>query len=141
MTQPLVIAGAKCRIFINNICYSVSQSVSVEVDNGTYSIYGINAPYAQEVGSGQVSIRGSIRGIRTRSSGGLQGINAIPLFSNIASGNYVSIRLEDRQSGETLWSCPKCRVSKISETVQTKGLYFISFDFIAQMIYYPLDLI
>lgn len=139
--QSLITTGALCRLYVNNTAYSVAQSVSLEYDTGEYSIYGINSPDPQEIaGGGQNSVRGSVRGVRVKQSGGVQGSGLRPLFSDRAASNYVSLRLENRQTGETLWSIPKAKVSKVSETVQTKGLYLVSFDFVGQILFWPLDL-
>lgn len=139
--QSLIVTGALCRLYVNNKVYSVAQSVSMEMTTGEYEIFGINSNSAQEIaGGGQRTIRGSCKGVRIKNSGGLQGVNLIGLFSDAAASNYVSLRLEDRSTGETLWSIPKAKVSKISEAVQTKGIYLISFDFIGQILLYPLDL-
>jgi len=108
---------------------------------GEYEIFGINSPYPQEIASGgQRTVRGSVSGVRTKNSGGLQAINALPLFSDVAASNYVSLRLEDRSTGETLWSIPKAKLSDVQETVTVKGVYKISFNFIGQILFYPLDL-
>jgi hypothetical protein len=138
--QPLVTVGAHCRLFVNGIVYSVVQSVSIKVNQGVYSTFGINSPDAQSIDSGQRTVTGSVKGIRIKNSGGLQSVNLIPSFGDIAAGNFVSLRLEDRRSQETLWSVPKCRVSEITETVQIKGVYQVSFDWIGQQVFWPLDL-
>jgi hypothetical protein len=141
MSQPLVIAGGSVRLFINNVVYTVAQSVSLEVTTGEYAIFGINSPYAQEIaGGGQVSVSGNVKGIRINNSGGVQGINGRPLFSDVAASNYISLRLEDRKTGELLWSVPKAKVTKSSESVAAKGVYSLSFDFIGQIAYQALDL-
>jgi hypothetical protein len=108
---------------------------------GEYEIYGINSPYPQEIaGGGQISVKGSCRGVRVKNSGGLQGVNARPLFSDVAASNYVSLRLEDRSTGETIWSIPKAKLSNIQEGVAIKGIYQVSFDFVGQILFWPLDL-
>lgn len=138
--NSLIVTAPLCRLWVNNKIYPVTQSVSIELDQGTYPIYGINSPDPQELATGQRSVKGSVKGVRIKNSGGLQGVNLIPLFSDLAAGNYVSLRLENRADGETIWSIPKARVGKISESVQTKGIYLISFDFTGMLLYYPLDL-
>jgi len=126
---------------VNNRVYAVTQNVSVSIDTGEYSIYGINSPYPQEIaGGGQNSVRGSAGIVRTKNSGGLQAVNARPLFSDLAASNYVSLRLEHRSTGETLWSIPKAKLSNIKESVAAKGIYHITFDFIGQILFWPLDL-
>jgi hypothetical protein len=139
--QSLIITGPLVRLYVNKHVYSVAQSVSLETDTGEYAIYGINSPNPQELaGGGQVSVRGSVKGLRVKNSAGLQGSNLRPLFSDIAASNYVSLRLEDRSTGETLWSIPKAKISKTSDAVQIKGTYKLSFDFIGQIAFFPLDL-
>lgn len=142
MANSLIVTGALCRLYVNNKVFSVTQSVSVEIDTGTISTYGINSPYPQEIaqGAGQNSVKGSVKGVRVKNSGGLQGSGLLPLFSDLSSGNYVSLRLEDRSTGETIWSVPKSMVSNVSESVQTRGIYLVSFSFIGQILFWPLDL-
>lgn len=140
MASPLTIPGANCRIYLNNKVYSVAQSVTLEVDEGVYEVYGINAPYPQELASGQIHVRGNIKGIRLKQSGGLQGSNAIPLFSDIISGNYISLRLEDRSTQETIWSVTTARINNVSEVVQIKGIYQVTFSFVGQIPFRTLDL-
>jgi len=139
--NQLVISSGLTRLYINNKILTTTQTVSMENQTGEYEIWGINAPYPQEIaGGGQRSVRGTISGVRTKNSGGLQGVGAIPLFSDVAASNYVSLRLEDRSTGETLWSIPKCKLSNVQETISIKGTYKITFQFIGQILFYPLDL-
>ena len=140
-TNSLIVTGALCRLYINNKIFTVAQSVSIQQQTGEYEIFGINSPYAQELaGGGQISVRGSVRGVRVKNSGGLQGVNARPLFSDAAASNYVSLRLEDRSTGETIWNIPKAKLTNINESVQIKGVYQVSFDFVGQILFWPLDL-
>lgn len=139
--NSLIVTAAKCRFYVNNKIYPVVQDISVNIDTGEYSIYGINSPYPQEIaGGGQNSVKGSAKIVRTKNSGGLQGVNARPLFSDLAASNYVALRLEDRETGETLWSIPKAKLSNVREQASAKGIYHISFDFIGQILFWPLDL-
>jgi len=141
MANSLIVTAALCRLYVNNVIYPVTQNVSVNVDTGEYSIYGINSPYPQEIaGGGQNMVKGSATVVRTKNSGGVQGVNLRPLFSDLAASNYVSLRLEDRSTGETIWSIPKAKISNIKETVATKGIYHISFDFTGQILFWSLDL-
>jgi hypothetical protein len=139
--QSIIVTAALCRFYINGKIYGVTQDVSVNVDVGAYPVYGINSPYPQEIATGgQNSVKGTAHVVRTRNSGGLQATGAVQLFSNLGSTNYSSLRLEDRSTGETLWSIPKAQILNIKESVSKKGLYNISFDFIGQILFYPLDL-
>jgi hypothetical protein len=139
--QSLIVSAALCRFYINNTIYRVTQDVSVSEDTGEYSIYGINSPYPQEIAAGgQNVVKGTAAVVRVKNSGGLQGVNARPLFSDLAASPYVSLRLEDRSTGETLWSIPKAKISNVKQSVSKKGIYHISFDFIGQIMYGGLDL-
>lgn len=137
----LVISSGLTRLWINNRILTTTQTVSMQNNTGSYEIFGINSPYPQEIaGGGQRTVRGKISGIRTKNSGGLQGWGALPLFSDIAASNYVTLRLEDRSTGETLWSIPKCQIIDVDESISIKGVYRISFSFSGQILFYPLDL-
>ena len=139
--QSLIVAGAQVRLYLNNRVYSVAQSVSLDEDTGEYAIFGINSPNPQEIaGGGQINVRGSIKGVRIKNSGGIQGVNGRPLFSDVAASSYVSLRLEDRSTGETIWSIPKAKITKINESVAIKGTYKVNLEFIGQILYWPLDL-
>lgn len=139
--QSIIVSSALCRLYINNKIYPVTQSVSISHDTGEYAIYGINSPYPQEIaGGGQDMVKGNATLVRTRNSGGVQAVNLRPLFSDIAASNYVSLRLEDRSTGETLWSVPKAKITNVKETAQAKGIYHITFDFVGQIMFWPLDL-
>lgn len=141
MPNSLIVSAARVRLYVNNVVYAPSQNVSVSIDTGEEAVYGINSPFAQELSSGgQYSVKGSATVVRTSNSGGLQAVNLRPLFSDLGASPYVSLRLEDRKTGETLWSIPKSKLSNIKETVSAKGTYHISFDFIGQILFFPLDL-
>ena len=141
MPNSLIVTGALARLWVNNKIYTVTQSVSVNIQTGEYEIYGINSPYPQEIaGGGQISAKGSVRGVRVKQSGGVQGANLRPLFSDVAASNYASLRLEDRSTSETIWSIPHAKIYNIQESVATRGIYTINFDFVGQILYWPLDL-
>ncbi len=141
MPSALTVSGGSCRLYVNNVIYTVTQEVSVNIQTGEYEIYGIGSPYPQEVaGGGQISVKGSVRGIRIKQSGGVQGVNLRPLFSDVVASNYVSLRLDDRQTAETYWSIPKAKIFNVQETVATRGIYHVSFEFTGQILYWPLDL-
>jgi hypothetical protein len=139
--NSLVVSAARCRLYVNNKIYAVTQDVSVTIETGEYPIFGINSPYPQEIaGGGQNIVKGSAKVVRTSNSGGLQGVNLRPLFSDLAASSYVTLRLEDRQTSETLWSIPKAKITNVVESVTAKGIYHTSFQFIGQILFWPLDL-
>jgi hypothetical protein len=141
MSNSLVISSGQVRLYVNNRILTTTQTVTMTNQTGEYAQYGINSPYPQSIdGGGQRSVTGNVSGIRTKSSGGLQGSNALPLFSDVCASNYISLRLESRDTGETLWSIPKAKISNVVESISIKGVYKISFDYIGLILYYPLDL-
>lgn len=139
--QSIILSGSLTRLYINGTIYKVAQSVSLEVDTGEHETRGINSPYPQTIdGGGQISVRGSVRGLRVKQSAGVQGQNIRPLFTDLAASNYVSLRLEDRSTGETLWSVPKAKITKVNETSSIKSTYKLNFDWIGIILFWPLDL-
>lgn len=133
------LVGAEIKFYVNNKVYNVAQTVSFEVDYGEEGIYGIDSPWAQEVAGGRISIKGNVRGLRLKYSGGLQGSNIRPLFSDLAASPYISIRIQDRSTGEDIILIPNAKVSKESHTIPTKGSYKLNFDFTGQLALFALD--
>lgn len=131
--------GADIKVYINNKVYNSCQAVSFDVDYGEAPIYGIDSPWPQEIAGGRASVRGSIKGIRIKYSGGLQGSNIRPLFMDLAASPYISIRIQDRQTGEDIALIERAKVSKESHAAGVKGSYKLNFDFEGQMILFALD--
>jgi hypothetical protein len=139
--MAITLPGAEVRLYINNTVFAVTQSVEYTYEPGSYSIYGIDSPYPQELASGgQVSMKGSINGLRLKNGGGPQAQSLIPLFFNIVASPYIPIRLEDRSTGEVIFSGINCKITNIKDSVSTKGIYKVSFGFECQIPYFPLDL-
>jgi hypothetical protein len=124
------LVGSHVRIYINNVVYNAAQSVQFSIDYGIQQQFGIDSPYAQELVPGKINVMGSITGIRMKNSGGLQSKSIRPLFTDAAAANYISIRIQDRQSGEDIFFCQQCLVTKESHTAPSKGIYRLSFDFV-----------
>lgn len=139
MAQSLVLSGANIKLYINNKVYKTVQSISLNVDYGETEIYGIDAIYAQELAATKVSVRGSVQGIRIKLSGGLQGDNLRPLFTDINAAPYVSIRISDRTSGEDIIFIPNAKVTREAHQIATKSTYKINFDFVGQIPLFALD--
>lgn len=124
-----VLTGAHIKLYINNKLYKAVQGISFEVDYGETEIYGIDAPYAQEIAGTKVAIRGKVAGVRIKYSGGIQAANLRPLFTDTAASPYISIRIQDRQSGEDIIFIPQAKISKETHQISTKSTYRLSFDF------------
>lgn len=137
--QTVILTGAHIKLYVNNIPYKVVQSISVSIDYGEYEIRGIDSPWAQEIAGGQVTIRGSVKGLRIKNSGGLQGSNLRPLWTDMAASPYISIRIQDRQSQEDILFIPQAKVNKEDFMAQIKGTNKLNFDFIGLVPFMPLD--
>lgn len=125
----LVLKGADILIYINNKVYGPAQSVSYNIESQDEEIYGVDSYYPQEIAPVKGRVSGSVSGIRTRNSGGLVALGARPLATKPMSGNYVSIRLKDRVSGEEILFIPQARVFNEQNQVAAKGTWKLSFSF------------
>lgn len=125
-----ILTGAHIKLYINNKPYKVAQSITFEIDYGEKEIRGIDAPYAQEIASGTISVRGKVNGLRVKLSGGIQAQNLRPLFTDTAAAPYISLRIQDRQSGEDILFIPQAKVTKESHGIQAKATYKLSFEFV-----------
>jgi hypothetical protein len=139
MAQQVVLIGALINLYLNNKKYTSVQSVSFLVDYGEESTYGIDCSYPQEIAPTKIVVSGSVQGIRIKYSGGLQASSLRPLFTDIMAGPYISIRIQDRSSGEDILFVPKGKVTKEDHSVTTKGIYKLNFSFIGQVPLFSLD--
>lgn len=139
MSQNIILSGANIKVFINNQAYKISQSVNLNVDYEEDGIYGIDCPWPQEIAGGKVTVKGSIKGLRVKYSGGLQGANIRPLFTDLAASPYISIRIQDLSTGEDIALISQAKVTNESHSVSAKGTYKLNFDFMGQMILWALD--
>jgi hypothetical protein len=134
-----ILAGANISLYINNKLYKIVQSVSLSVDYGETEIYGIDSPYAQEIATTKVVVRGTVNGLRIKNSGGLQGSNLRPLFTDIAASPYISIRITDFTTGEDIIFIPNAKVTRESHSIAMKSTYKLNFDFVGQVPLFALD--
>lgn len=139
MAKSLVLTGAHIKLYINNKLYKAVQSINLNIDYGESEIYGIDSAYAQEIAPTKLSVRGSCNGIRIKYSGGLQAEEMRPLFTDLAASPYISIRIQDRESGEDILFIPNAKISNEKHSISTKSTYKLSFDFIGQIPLMALD--
>lgn len=135
----LTLAAGNINFYINNQIYKVTQALTLEVDYNEESVYGIDCPWPQEVMPGKVMIRGSVKGLRIKNSGGLQGSNMRPLFTDLAASPYVSIRIQDRTTNEDIALIVNAKISNEMHSMTAKGMYRLDFNFIGQQILWALD--
>lgn len=139
MAQPITLTGAHIKLYINNQVYKVVQSITLTIDYGEQEIYGIDAAHAQEIAPTRLSVRGSVQGLRVKYSGGLQAQNMRPLFVDLLSSPYISIRIQDRSTSEDILFIPQAKVSSESHSAATKSTYKMNFNFVGQVPLMALD--
>lgn len=139
MAVPIILTGAHIKLYINNQVYKTVQSISITVDYGEQEIYGIDAEHAQEIAPTRLSIKGSVQGLRVKNSGGLQAQSIRPLFVDLMASPYISIRIQDRSTGEDILYIPAAKVSQETHTMATKSTYKMNFNFVGQVPYFALD--
>lgn len=140
MSRPsVVLTGALVRVYINNRLYKEAQSVQYTLDSGEHEIYGIDSPFPQEIASTRSTVTGSISGLRVRFSGGLQSYNAKPLITDLVKAEYISIRIQDRVSGEDILFVPNAKISQQTFQAAAKGTVKLNFNFKGLVGLEPLD--
>jgi hypothetical protein len=135
----LTLTGADIKVYINNKVYPYIQALNLSVDYGETENYGIDAIYAQEITATKLSVRGSVQGLRVKMSGGLQAMNMRPLFVDIAPGNYVSIRIQDRSTSEDIVFIPSAKITRENHSIGVKQTYKLNFEFVGQIPLFALD--
>lgn len=139
MAVPIILVGAHIKVYINNQVYKTVQSITLNVDYGEQPIYGIDAPQAQEIAPTRLTVSGSVAGLRVKNSGGLQSQNMRPLFVDLMASPYISIRIQDRSTGEDILYIPQCKVTNESHTASTKNTYKMNFNFVGTVPYFASD--
>lgn len=139
MAIPILLTGAHIKLYINNKVYKVTQSVTIAVDYGEEEIRGIDVGYAQEIAGGTYSVKGSVAGLRVKNSGGLQADNIRPLFLDLLASPYVSIRIQDRSTGEDIVFIPNAKITNENHVISTKSTYKMNFNFSGQVAQFALD--
>jgi hypothetical protein len=133
------IAGAHIRIYINGVVYNESQQLSYTIDYGEEPIYGIDSVHPQEIKITRISLQGSVSGLRIANSNGLQGYNIRPGIRNSVFAPYISIRVQDRRTGEDILFVPYAKVTNERLDVSAKGIVKVSFSFTGLQPQQPLD--
>jgi hypothetical protein len=139
MAAPIILTGAHIKLYINNQVYKTVQSISLTVDYGETPIYGIDVGYAQEIAPTRISIKGGVQGLRVKNSGGLQAQSLRPLFVDLLASPYISIRIQDRSTGEDILFIPQAKVTQESHVAATKSTYKMNFNFEGTIPLFALD--
>jgi len=133
------IAGAHIKLYINGKVYNEVQQLQYTIDYGEEPIYGIDSVFPQEIKITRVSIQGSVSGVRTAQSNGLQGYDIRPKIFDSIFAPYISIRISDRRTGEDILFVPYARVTNERTNINAKGVVQTSFSFSGLQGQQPLD--
>lgn len=139
MAAPITLQGAHIKLYLNNKLYKVAQTVTFQVDYGETEIYGIDSMYPQEIAPTKISVRGNVNGLRIKQSGGLQAAELRPLFQDAAASPYISIRIQDRSTGEDIIFIPNAKVANEGHSAAIKSSYKLNFSFVGQIPLFALD--
>lgn len=139
MARSILLTGAHLKVFLNNKLYKEVQSISYSLDYGINEIFGIDSPYPQELAPGRTTVSGTIQGIRIRYSGGIQGYDARPGILDALAAPYISVRIQDRTTGEDILFVPNAMIVNQSAQAGAKSTYKISFSFKGLIGFEPLD--
>lgn len=140
MSQPIVLAGANCKLFLGGKLYPEAQQVSYTIDYGESEIYGIDSYFCQEIVTTRVSVQGTVSGLRVKLSGGLQGKDIITKINQKLFAPYISFEVRDRQSDTKLIFIPQCKIVTQNVQIMAKGIVKLSFTFKGIIPYEPLDM-
>lgn len=133
------IQGASVKVFINGKVFGEIQEVSWTIDYAEQEIFGVDSLFPQEIAPTKITTSGSIKGLRVRLTNGLQSIKARPVLSELLASPYISIRIQDRLTGEDLAFFPRAKIGSESSNVPAKGILSLSFQFRAMSALQPLD--
>lgn len=140
MGKSYVLSGAQVRVYVSGKPFTEIQSITWTIDYGETEIYGVDSPFPQEIAPTRVSVQGTVKGVRVKSTGGLQGHLARYKIADILSAPYTS--LEVRQRGgmkERLLWLPQMKVTRESLDTSVKNVVRFTFSFKGIIPYNPLD--
>ncbi len=133
MSQNSVITGAAVRLMVNGKVIGIGTSINYQRDQGIKPIYGIDITVPQELAiTGPYSVRGSISGLRTRDSGGFDGLQVInaSTLADYFNQKYCVLELIDRKTGITFAKIDKVMFNSDSLQVNARSTVTISASFI-----------
>ena len=139
MAQSIVLRGADIKVYMNNEIIPEVQKISYTIDYSEQEIWGIDQVFPQEIATTKVSVQGSITGIKTKYSGGLQAKALRPLIFDVLNSPYISLRIVDRSTGEDILYVPSIKISDETFGAAAKGVVNLSYKFKGIMPFNPLD--
>jgi hypothetical protein len=138
--SPKTLKGADVIVWLGGKKYTKCQSINYTIDYQYEPIYGIDSAFAQEMAPIRLSITGTITGIETRASSGLQGSGIRPLLSQYISCPYIQLRIQDRQTKDDILIVNNIIVTSESGTYTAKDVASFTFSFKGIQPTFPLDM-
>jgi hypothetical protein len=145
MANEFTQLGANLKLVINNHTIGLVSGFSYSIDYGRKSLRGIDDPFAQEIVSGQQTLRGTVNCIRIKGdslerrgivrnqvqSGSVLDVTGVknPVSTDLLAEAYLSIALIDRSSGEVVFQADRALVTTQNWSVGPRGIMTGSFDF------------
>jgi len=133
MSQNSIITGAAIRLLVNGKVIGVGTSINYQRDQGIKPIYGIDIAVPQELAiTGPYMVRGSINGLRTRETGGFDGLQVVnaSTLADYFNQKYCVIELVDRKTGITIAKIDKVMFNSDSMQVSARAVTTITASFI-----------
>ena len=137
MSRTLV--GALIKLQMNGQDFTTVTEVQYDIDHGEKTIEGIDSMFPQEIAPTKHIVRGSVTGVKMKSSGGLQQLGLRPVLTTLLGSPYISIKILDRYTGEEILFIPQAKISRESFRAAARGIVNVNFSFIGVAGYQPLD--
>jgi len=134
-----ILSGANILLYVNNRVVNYVQNISLSIDYGESPIFGIDALYPQEIAPTRITVSGTVSGVRTKNSGGVQAMEGRPLFTDASASPYISIRITDRSTNEDIIFIAEAKITNEKHGIAVKGAYKLSWDFVGQIPLMSLD--
>ena len=139
MAQSIVLRGADIKVYMNGELIPEVQKITYTINYQEEERWGIDSVFPQEITTTKVTVSGSISGIRTKYSGGLQAKGLRPLILDVLNAPYIGLRITDRSTGEDILYIPSIKISDETFGAAAKGVVNLSYKFKGLIPFNPLD--
>lgn len=132
--QQEVLNGAAIRISINGRVVGFATGVSFTRNQGMDAIYEVDNPFPAEIRPTRYSVVGSLTGIRTRGSEGLDGAGIINTASinSFFSQSYCVLEIVDRATSIVLYKIHNVMFDNDSWSINARSLVTFNARFTGQ---------
>lgn len=136
--QAQTLTGARAKLYINEKLIGLATDCSWSLPYGMEPVHTLGRYEPQEiVPVSQEAIEVSMNGMRVVNNGPHQGFDGnvdtaklVPVLKDLLNNKDITIRIEDRQTGEEIMRVAQCRSRGYSSQVGAKGMVTYSMNFI-----------